>query len=218
MLLSRPQLIIFDLDGTLLDSVDSIAQSMNEALLTHGLQPHARERYFQFVGEGVRVLAERATASSDPSLIERVVTEYRKQYQQRELSALAYDGINELLQALVQRAIPLAILSNKPDVSTKRIATERFASIPFVQACGERAGVARKPDPEAALAIAKECSVAAEQCWFVGDTKVDMQTAVRANMQAVGVLWGFRGREELLANGAKVLIERPLQLLEQLSL
>ena len=215
-----PKLIIFDLDGTLLDSVSSIADSMNAALAAAGLPTHPTARYFEFVGDGVEILARRASARSvastrapadDPELV-ALVARYRQEYASRELMAEPYPGVLDALRACASRGVKLAILSNKPDANSRRIADQLFAGVSFVSVCGEREGVARKPDPQAARSIAQQQGVAADECWFVGDTSVDMRTAVAAKIHPVGVLWGFRGRDELLAHGAQVLIAHPSEL------
>lgn len=210
---------IFDLDGTLADSIADIGLSMNEVLVARGLQPHAVERYKDFVGEGAENLVRRAITAAGgevddlPALLEA----YRQRYAALEHdNSKPYPGIEEMLQAIVASGCPMAILSNKRDDFTKHLVAQEFSRFPFVDVRGEREGVPRKPDPTAAWELSLALNVRPERIGFVGDTKIDAQTATRAGMISVGVLWGFRGRDELTAAGAKLLLERPEDLLRHL--
>jgi phosphoglycolate phosphatase len=206
--------VLFDLDGTLADSLGDIGGAMNEALAARGLLEHPLIAYHQFIGEGVEVLARRAAPLLEEMHVLKLVDEYRERYAARIDSATRpYEGISELLDGLVAAQIPLAVLSNKRDDFTVELVRRRFSRWPFRAVRGERADVPRKPDPAAALEIAATLGVNPADCAFVGDTAIDMKTATAAGMQPVGVLWGFRGREELLAAGAKRLIARPAELL-----
>ena len=206
--------VIFDLDGTLADSLGDIGGAMNEALAARGLREHPLVAYQQFIGDGVEHLAQRAAPTLDEVHVKKLVDEYRALYAKRIDSATRpYEGISELLDGLVAARLPMAVLSNKRDDFTVELVKRRFSRWPFRAVRGERVDVPRKPDPTAALEIASMLGIPAADCAFVGDTAIDMRTAVAAGMQAVGVLWGFRGREELLDAGAKRLIAHPHELL-----
>jgi len=196
---------IFDLDGTLIDSIGDIGGAMNAALAAHGLPVHPIAAYNRFVGDGVQKLVERALGGRD-ELADAVLAEYRREYAERLLATtVPYPGVLDAVDALAERGIALAVLSNKPQPATQRIVAALFPGR-FRVVYGERAGVPRKPDPTAALEIATALGVAPAETAFVGDTAVDMRTAVAAGMHAVGVLWGFRGRDEIAGAGARALV------------
>lgn len=206
--------VIFDLDGTLADSLGDIGGAMNEALKARGLLEHPLIAYHQFIGEGVEQLARRAAPTLDEIHVKRLVDEYRERYAARiDAATRPYEGISELLDGLVAAQLPLAVLSNKRDDFTVELMRRRFSRWPFRAVRGERPDVPRKPHPAAALEIATVLDIPPTDCAFVGDTAIDMRTAVAAGMQPIGVLWGFRGREELLEAGAKRLIAHPRELL-----
>lgn len=210
---------IFDLDGTLADSIADIGISMNEVLKGRGLEPHAVDRYKEFVGEGAENLIRRAVTAAGgvvddmPALLE----DYRVRYAALDHdNSRPYPGIEEMLGAIVASGRPMAVLSNKRDDFTKHLVMQAFSRFPFVDVRGERDGVPRKPDPTAAFELALALNVLPHRIGFVGDTKIDAITANRAGMISVGVLWGFRGRDELTQHGAKLLLERPEDLLAHL--
>jgi phosphoglycolate phosphatase len=206
--------VVFDLDGTLADSLGDIGGAMNEALADRGLPVHPMEAYRHFVGEGVEQLAARAAPMLAAPDVARLVVEYRLRYGARiDAETRPYQGITAMLDALTAARFPLAVLSNKREDFTVELVRRLFGRWSFVEVRGERAGVPRKPDPTAALEIVRSLGVAPAECAFVGDTRIDIQTAVAARMLPVGVLWGFRGREELLAAGAKRLLAHPRELL-----
>jgi phosphoglycolate phosphatase len=209
---TKPELVIFDLDGTLIDSVQSIAESMNVALEALALPTHPVERYLRFVGDGVGKLAERAANTLDPTVLGPLLLHYRDEYARRELHACVYDGIAAVLDTCVEQRIAMAILSNKPEANTQRIAQAILGRWTFVAIRGERDGVPRKPDPTAARLIMEARHAAAQRCWFVGDTPMDVHTALGAGMCAVGVLWGFRSRHELAQAGATHIVASPQEL------
>jgi phosphoglycolate phosphatase len=212
---TRPAAFIFDLDGTLADTLSDIASAMNRSLRAHGLSQHALTAYRHFVGGGVRVLAERAIAAEDHHRIEQVLATFRSDYFAHLLVDTApYPGIVDMLARLAERGCKLAVLSNKPHDATRRVVASLFADVPFVSVYGQRDEVPKKPDPVAALAIAEELGVAPARIVFVGDTAVDMKTAVGAGMAGVGCLWGFRDAEELRDAGATRLVTVPAELLD----
>ncbi len=206
--------VIFDLDGTLADSLGDIGGAMNEALVAGGLPAHPLLAYHLFIGEGVDVLARRAAPMLEELHLKKLVDEYRERYAARiDAATRPYEGVSDMLDGLVAANVPLAVLSNKRDDFTVELVRRRFSRWPFRAVRGERVDVPRKPDPTAALEIASTLGVAPADCAFVGDTAIDMKTARAAGMLPVGVLWGFRGREELLEAGAKRLIAHPRELL-----
>ncbi len=216
-LLDRYQAVLFDLDGTLLDSLDDLADAMNEALGQLGFPPHPSSAYRYFVGDGVEELAARALPEGhrDQTTIIQCFQRMRAIYRHRwNVKTRPYPGIPELLNGLTERGLKLTILSNKPDEFTRAMVEYYFASWPFSLVAGQKEEVPRKPDPAGALAIAEHLGIAPERFLYLGDTNTDMKTARAAGMFPVGVLWGFRGAEELRANGAEILIESPLDLLK----
>jgi len=209
--------VIFDLDGTLLDTLADISHAANRVLSDQGLPVHAIESYRQFVGEGVRVLFRQALPErlrSEDRVAQCAAAFQRAYAEQWHVHTRSYDGIRELLAELVRRDVQLSVLSNKPHRFT-RLCIERFLpQTPFRHIFGQREGVPRKPDPAAAIDMGRNSGVPAEQIVYVGDTAIDMQTARAAGMYAVGVTWGFRPAAELQATGACRLIDHPLELLE----
>ena len=209
--------IIFDLDGTLLDTIEDLADSMNAVLGRAGLPAHDVEAYKRFVGDGIEVLVERALPPGmrDARALRAFVAAMREEYGRRwKVKTAAYEGIEELLETLARRGIKLAVLSNKPDDATKQVVEALLPRARFDVVLGARSGVPRKPDPTAALDIARTLGVLPGECLYVGDSATDVQTAAAAGMKPVGVLWGFRGAAELEGAGAKILISRPAEILD----
>lgn len=205
--------VIFDLDGTLLDSLGDIGGAMNDALAARGWPTHPLSAYLRFVGDGVEMLARRAAPQGTDD-IGKLVDEYRALYAARmERETKPYPGITAMLDALQARGLELAVLSNKRDDFTVELVRRQLSKWRFADVRGERREVPRKPDPTAALQLAAVMKLKPQEIAFVGDTPIDVKTAVGAGMLPVAVLWGFRTREELTAAGAKHVIERPEQLL-----
>lgn len=212
--------VIFDMDGTLLDTIDDIADTANQILREEGLPEHSVADYNRFVGNGARKLMERVLPEETRSdqyvshLLERFHVVYKTlQFNKTDL----YDGIGDLLAKLKTLRIPMAILSNKPHNFVMEIASHYFDEGLFLSVAGQKDHIIPKPAPDGAIIAARELAVPTAQCLFVGDTDVDMKTAVNAGMTAVGVSWGFRPVEELKAHGAHHIIDSPLQLLSLLS-
>lgn len=206
--------VIFDLDGTLADTLHDIARAMNHALETHGLPIHAIEAYRHFLGSGLGVLVEHALPAGARSRKDELVAAFRARYIDHLLvETKPYPGIVELLAALQLRGAALAVLSNKPQLPTERIVAALFPDTHFAAVYGQRAEVPRKPDPSAAVEIAAAMSLPCDRVAFVGDTDIDVETALRAGMLPVAVSWGFRSREELLEAGAGHFIEQPKELM-----
>jgi phosphoglycolate phosphatase len=211
--------VLFDLDGTLLDTIEDLTDSMNAALAELGMPPRTVEQCRHFVGDGARKYAERALppAARDEQTVDRLVEAARRHYDRRWAEKTRpYEGIPELLGELARRRLALAVLSNKPDAVTRRMVRVMLPGAPFAEVRGATDGVPLKPDPAAAVAIAERLDTPPEQFLYVGDTGTDMQTAAAAGMRPVGVLWGFRDADELTGNGAETLISHPRELLEML--
>jgi len=210
--------VVFDLDGTLLNTLDDLADSMNAALHRMGHAGHAVEVYKGYVGDGVRALVERALPEDAADEVSSCMELMREEYASRwSTKTRPYDGVCELLDQLRDRGVRLAVLSNKPHRYTLLNIEQYFEPGTFEIVFGERDGVPRKPDPAGALEIASAFGIAPREILYVGDTDTDMQTAVAAEMIPVGVLWGFRGKEELIASGARYLLEAPGDVVELLT-
>jgi phosphoglycolate phosphatase len=212
--------IILDLDGTLLDTLEDLADSMNGTLSHFGFPVHALEKYKYFVGNGIEKLVKRSlpgSAKNDPQVISQCLEMMRQSYERNwNVKSRPYPGIPELLDALSVRGLNMAVLSNKPHDFTLKIIEKLLPAWRFDPIMGECPPIPRKPDPSSALAIANRLGVEPAGFLFLGDTATDMKTANAAGMFAVGALWGFRSAEELIASGAGKLIAKPAELLELL--
>jgi phosphoglycolate phosphatase len=212
--------VLFDLDGTLLDTLQDLANSMNSVLVRFGFTGHPPEAYKYFIGDGMENLVRRAlpeTHKNREATVSQCLVLMKETYRGCWMEQTRpYSGIPELLDQLTKRQITLSVLSNKPNDFTRLMVTKLLPRWPFECVFGERPGVPRKPDSAAALEIAQRCGVLPEAFAYVGDTGTDMLTAKLAGMHAVGVLWGFRPAEELTANGADALISKPAELLDLL--
>lgn len=210
---------IFDLDGTLLDTLQDLAAAGNHTLSAMGLPTHHYQAYKQFVGNGVptlvqRMLPEKNRGESTLALAQSLFEKYYTAHM-RDLTA-PYPGIVEMLANLKAAGVQMAVLSNKPDALARPIVEDYFPGIfPWVMGLAE--GFEAKPHPGSALYLLRQMGAAPTQTLYVGDSNVDMQTAAAAGLRSCGVLWGFRTREELLAAGANLLAENAAEL-EQLIL
>jgi phosphoglycolate phosphatase len=208
--------LIFDLDGTLLDTLDDLADSGNAALDALGLPQHPVDAYRYFVGLGIEELVRRMLPESrrDPATLQEATGltagEYKRRWKDK---TRPYEGVPELLEDLRRRGLPVCVLSNKPQVYTDLTVAEFFPGRPFAIVRGARPEVPNKPHPAGALALAGELGLTPGAVVFVGDSATDMRTARGAGMLPVGVLWGFRDAAELTENGARHLIDRPDRLL-----
>ncbi|MFQ6677133.1 MAG: HAD family hydrolase [Fidelibacterota bacterium] len=212
--------IIFDLDGTLLDTLEDIAQSMNRVLKRHGYAAHPVEDYRVFVGEGLKPLAEKAiqqSAHSEESADEL----YEELFKEYELSmehhTTCYEGIHEMLDDLFSKQIPMAILSNKQDHLTQKLAKTYLSKWPFRIISGSHKNYPKKPNAALALDIANRLGGKNEECIFIGDTETDIQTAKNGGMFSIGAEWGFRNKEILLNAGADFIAEKPGEISEFIS-
>ncbi|MFC0781118.1 HAD family hydrolase [Flavobacterium sp. HJSW_4] len=208
--------IIFDLDGTLVNSLEDISDAMNKVLQGLNFPTHTYDTYQYFIGSGLRNLVSKAlpaTNNSDEQIeicFECMINEYREIC---TLKTKPYDGIVELLENLTSQSIKMAVFSNKADELTKKIASEIFPNH-FDQAIGLSTEALKKPNPFEALEIGKKWNLKPEEILFVGDSDIDMQTAVNANMFPVGVTWGYRTEEELKNSGAKLVVNKASELIE----
>jgi phosphoglycolate phosphatase len=220
--------VIFDLDGTLLDSLGGIADTMNVLLERLGYPPHSLEEYKYMVGDGLRELVKRSLPpewfrtfleeSKQEAALEQLVKDYRSLYDEKwPGQSPPYPGVPGLLERLTREKIKIAVLSNKSDDFTRRMAARLLPGSNFVVVLGARPGVPGKPHPGAALEIAARIGIKPKEMIFLGDSGVDMQTGVNAGMYPVGALWGFRRAEELLAHGAKRLLKEPVELIQLLT-
>ncbi|OGI11247.1 MAG: HAD family hydrolase [Candidatus Margulisbacteria bacterium GWE2_39_32] len=208
--------VIFDLDGTLVDTIDDIADSMNSVLISLGFPSHDVEAYKQFVGEGLEQLVRKSLPEDhrEELTVGLCIAGMRREYSNRSSKkSKPYQGIAELFDALVARKVKLAVLSNKFDEYTKEMICNYFPMYHFDAIFGERLSVPKKPDPAGAIEISQLLGLKPAQFIYVGDSGIDMMTAKRAGMYAVGVTWGFRSEHELLSHGAKMLINNPLDLI-----
>lgn len=206
--------VLFDLDGTLADTLADLANAVNSALLQVGCPPCPVDSYRYKVGDGAREMCERALPDDKKQLTDQVLRLMRQHYDEHcfDLTQL-YPGIAELVSALTKRRLKLAVLSNKPDDFTKRMIVRYFQPSPFAVVRGQLPNVPLKPDPTAALQIAQELGIPPAQWLYLGDTNTDMHTARAAGMHPVGVLWGFRDRAELLTSGAEHIVLEPREVL-----
>lgn len=211
--------VIFDLDGTLADTIDDLAGAVNYCLGSRGFPEHDVESYKLMVGEGLRLLVSRSLPASSRSdqLIDEIVADASARYAEHCLDMTrAYPGIAELLSALAERGLATAVLSNKPDALTRKVVDGLFPWRPFRVVRGEIADFPRKPDPASALDICAALGARPGETIYLGDSAVDMMTAAAAGFMAIGAAWGFRGEAELRGAGARAVIARPLDLVEYL--
>lgn len=204
--------LIFDLDGTLVESLPGIAASLNRALIQHGLpgQSHANVR--GFIGDGALKLVQRALATvSRIDITESVLKNFAGDYAVSwPRGTSVYAGMHDLLQQLVEQAIPLAVLSNKPHPFTAEIVGKLFPNTHFTVVLGNQDGLPHKPDPTGALQIARALNIAPEDCILIGDSVMDLETAKNAGMKSIAVTWGYHDRERLVT--ADVVVDTVEQL------
>lgn len=207
--------VIFDLDGTLADTLADIADSINHILAEIGHEPASRERIRSCIGEGLPILLQRVSGIVEPATIASLVDRYRPIYQCRLLrQTRLYPGIDSVLDALVCARVPMSVLSNKPHEFTDPICGALLRRWPFVRSYGWRDGSDRKPEPTTALELAALMQRASSDVYFVGDSSTDIHTARNAGMIPVAVTWGYRDLQELEAAGATYYLDQPRQLTE----
>jgi phosphoglycolate phosphatase len=206
---------VFDLDGTLLDTLRDLADTVNHVLSERNFPTHAIDEFREFVGDGARMLVTRALPerARRPDIIEECLTAFRAEYRRSwKRTTMPYPGVPEMLDALTLWGIKKAVLSNKPHEFTQQCVAELLSRWDFDAVTGQREGIPLKPEPTGALDIARRLQIDPAACLYVGDSGVDMQTARSAGMYAVGVLWGYRSADELEARGAHMVIRHPQDL------
>lgn len=207
----KTQAVLFDLDGTLTNTLSDISTAMNRALRMHDLPEWPVDAYRYLVGDGAKKLAERAVRDRQ-DLALSVQRTYQAYYETHAMiTTRPYDDIPELLHALSNRGLKLCVLSNKPDADTKNVVAHYFPDVSFALVRGQVDGVPVKPDPAGAFAVAQALDIDPDAFLYLGDTAVDMTCARNAGMHPVGVLWGFREEDELRQSGAEHIIRQPLE-------
>jgi len=210
----RYKAVLFDLDGTLLNTIEDIASSLNYILVKHGMKARSIEEVLSFVGNGSGKLVEKAVASgcSDAER-EQILNEYREYYDTHcNIKTGPYDGIMDLLKELRQRGYKTAVVSNKPDKAVKELAKAYFGEL-MDCALGEGAGIARKPSPDMLFEAMKQLGVSSDEIIYVGDSEVDILTTKNAGVECISVDWGFRTRQMLIESGAGILVSSPNEIL-----
>lgn len=209
---------IFDLDGTLTNTLESMTYSVNLTLEEMGLSKITKDQCRLFVGNGARVLMEKslkAAGDTDASRIEEGMEIYGRIFDQNcTYHVTPYEGILEMLKALKDKGIHLAVLSNKPDRQTVKVVKAIFGEELFDYAQGQKEGIRRKPEPDGVWYLMEQMHVSKEECLYIGDSEVDAATGRNAGLKTIGVLWGFRDRKTLETAGADDLIDRPDELLQ----
>ena len=207
--------IIFDLDGTLLNSLDDLADACNIVLQGRGFPTHPTGAYKIFIGDGLAVLMQRIVPKeTEEETVQACCNEFAQVYKNCwHAKSKLYDGISTMLSDLVDDGITLAILSNKPDAFTQIIVEHFLRDVPFKYIAGQKKDIPKKPDPAGAIYAAKILGIPAENTIFVGDSAGDIQTGRRAGMKTIGVSWGFRTEEELRANKADKIVHSPEEII-----
>ncbi len=208
--------VLFDLDGTLANTLEDLGCSTNFALRQFGCYEQPIEKFKYFVGNGMKKLIERALPEEkrDEATTNKVLQVFMNHYREHFADkTVAYDGITDLVSSLKQKDMKIAVVTNKAHEMAIQV-TEKLFGDTFEIVCGKKDDFPAKPDPMLTLQIISEMGFEPKECLFVGDSGVDAQTAVNAGCIGVGVLWGFREREELVRNGATYIVERPAQILD----
>jgi len=212
------KLCIFDLDGTVLNTLETIAYYGNFTLEKHGIEPVLTNTYKSFIGAGIynlikNMLNYRNAYSEE--LFDKVFNDYNKAYNSNSTyKTEPYEGIIELIDNLKAKGIKTAIVSNKPDYPTKCVIKEIFGEGYFDYVIGQREGIPIKPDPYSILEVMSSENVKKDECIYIGDSGSDMKAGKNAGIFSVGVLWGFRDEKDLVANGADLIIKEPSELFE----
>lgn len=214
--LSNLKAFIFDLDGTLVDSLADLATAVNRMLDDNGYPRCSMELFPLHIGDGMKKLVERALPADkrDPQNVVRCAAEYLSHYERCwHDETHVYDGMAEAVAGLRARGVRLGVISNKPHRFTVLCSEFFFPNGSFEIILGQREGIARKPDPAGGIELARLMGLAPSECAYIGDSGVDMEFGTAIGMRRIGVLWGFRDRAELVASGTEVLIEHPGELL-----
>ena len=209
------EFIVFDLDGTLLDTLDDLHASVNVALEKYAFPKRSKEEVRSFVGNGIAMLIKRAIGKETP-LFEDVLETFKAHYAVHCADKTkAYEGILKLLEGLKKQGVKAAVVSNKADFAVKRLAGEYFSGL-LLEAVGEDEahGIRKKPAPDSLFAVMQKLGAVKEKTVYVGDSEVDIQTAANAGVDCISVTWGFKDRTFLLQNGGKILIDTPDEILK----
>ncbi|MBO5965152.1 MAG: HAD family hydrolase [Bacteroidaceae bacterium] len=212
----KKQLVIFDLDGTLLDTVADLANATNQALERCGYPTHPTQAYYKFVGNGINKLFARALPAecSTEENVQRIRSLFIPYYNEHNADcSCPYSGIIDLLHELQEGGVQLAVASNKYHEATLKLVRHFFSNVTFAAIYGQREEVPIKPAPDIVFDILRDTGVPKEEVLYVGDSGVDMQTAQNAGVESVGVAWGFRSEEELQENGAVHIVHQAEEIL-----
>jgi len=206
----RYKLAIFDLDGTVLNTIGGLTHAVNAALAMNGLPERSRDEVQAMVGNGTRKLIERALGeNADPALIAKVYSDYQQYYADNcSYDTFPYDGVSEMLRALNDAGVKCAVVTNKPDLPARKLIEEHFGTLIAVTH-GNVPEVPVKPDPTFVHMTMEELGVSSEETVYIGDSDVDIKTAAAAGTECISVDWGFRTREFLIENGAKIILSSP---------
>ena len=208
--------IIFDLDGTLLDTLTDLHSAVNAALSAYGLPSRTREEVRAFIGNGIVKLMQRAVGIADYPQMDGVIEAFKAYYGAHcKDETKPYDGVMEVLQKMAAAGVKTAVVSNKADFAVKLLAEEYFQGL-LLDAVGENesAGIRKKPAPDSLLAVMEKLGAAAEDTLYVGDSEVDIQTAQNAGVACLSVTWGFKDKAFLVENGATLFADTPLEILQ----
>ena len=211
------KLVIFDLDGTLLNTIADLGNACNYALRTMGFSEHPLSSYPFMVGNGVRALMKRAQLDADDSVVDKLLIHFKEYYNDHNCEdTVPYKGIPELLSELSERDVKIAVASNKYQEAVDKIIAHYFSDIPFAAVCGQIDSRLPKPDPSIVFSVLNECPTPKAQVLYVGDSGVDMETARRACVESIGVTWGYRPVSELRKAGADYIESKPSSILTHL--
>ena len=209
--------ILWDLDGTLLDTLEDLADATNAVMRMHGYPTHSPEAVRSFVGNGARVLIEKAVpAGTDEAKIDTVLGDFKEYYGKHSADATKpYEGILECLRALRAAGVRTAVVSNKPDFAVKALSAQYFDGL-FDMAIGDREGVRKKPAPDSVFEVMRAVGVSSAESVYIGDSDVDVQTAKNAGIDGIFVSWGFRSAQILRENGAEVIVAAPSEITDRI--
>ena len=210
------KLAIFDLDGTILDTLGDLAAAVNHAQRNAGLPVSTPEEVRRFLGKGARYLVSGCCPSAEGELLESLIADFASYYQDHSMDLTRpYEGMPELVDTLRENGCRSVVLSNKLDPAVKPL-TDHYYPGKFDMSYGERPPIPRKPAPDATLSILREMNVAPEHAVYIGDSEVDLATGLNAGLDTICVDWGFRTHEELVEDGAPCIVSTPQELLEAL--
>lgn len=210
--------VLYDMDGTVLDTLGDLCDSVNHALAHFSFPPRTPQEIAQFLGNGARrLIALSCPEGTDEETQEKVLAFYMPWYDEHcRIKTAPYDGIVEMMHKLKAMGVKQAVISNKPDSAVKPLAEEFFSGL-LEFAVGESSEVRRKPAPDSVLAAAKYMNIALDRCVYIGDTEVDIETAKNAGTDCISVTWGFRSAEQLTEAGAKVMVDNAEELFDRLT-